>query len=225
MNVSLTGVILGSVLFGGAPMLMPTGTASARPSRAADACAVLPRPDLRVKMAIASTRVRIDSAVVRAIVDRIWNAEGLSIAWQDGVGSDGVDAWFLIGHGPADNRDRTAVGGILFGPDGVPNRMLRLSIDAAGAWALAGEASRFQTGTVFLNLTLGQADAQMQRVLGYAAAHELGHFVLASKTHASSGLMKARVTRDDPHDPRALRLDKDSRRRLGDRLAASAACR
>jgi hypothetical protein len=211
------------------PMLMATlvatVAASARPSRACDACAVLPRPDLRVKMTIASHGVRIDSAGVRAIVDRIWNAEGLSIAWQDGVGSDGVDAWILIGHGPADNHDPTAIGGILFGPDGVPNRLLRLSIDAASAWALAGEASRFQTATVFRNLTLGQADVQMQRVLGYAAAHELGHFVLASKTHASSGLMKARVTRDEPLDPRALRLDQSSRRRLRDRLATSAACR
>ena len=210
------------------PMLMATlaatVAASARPSRAADACAVLPRQDLRVKMTIASRRVRIDSAVVRAIVDRTWNAEGLSIAWQDGVGPDGADAWILIGHGPADDRDPTAIGSILFGPDGVPNRLLRLSIDAASKWALAGEASRFRTATVFRNLTLGQADAQMQRVLGYAAAHELGHFVLASKTHASSGLMKARFTRDDRLDPGAMRLDQRSRRRLVDRLSASAAC-
>jgi hypothetical protein len=58
-------------------------------------------------------------------------------------------------------------------------------------------------------------------VLGRAVAHEIGHFLLATPTHAASGLMRARIAAADFADLREGGFFLDRRAshwlRLGDR--------
>jgi hypothetical protein len=65
----------------------------------------------------------------------------------------------------------------------------------------------------------------LSRSLGFAAAHELGHFMLASKSHAPSGLMQAEYWRPTELTTRHAGLDADSRQRLQVRLSAGSRCR
>jgi hypothetical protein len=62
--------------------------------------------------------------------------------------------------------------------------------------------------------------------VAYAAAHEVGHFVLGMKSHDGAGLMRrdlvARVVASV--EDRDLILSDNSRRRLQQRLAQGAAC-
>jgi hypothetical protein len=63
-------------------------------------------------------------------------------------------------------------------------------------------------------------------VLGYTAAHELGHFVLAMKTHASSGIMKPTYRQPEAmFDPESWQLDQRNVLRLQQRLASACAGR
>ena len=44
------------------------------------------------------------------------------------------------------------------------------------------------------NMTILERDIYLSRALGRALAHELGHYLLASKAHTADGLMKANRT-------------------------------
>lgn len=54
------------------------------------------------------------------------------------------------------------------------------------------------------------------RVLGRAVAHEIGHFLLQSNTHAANGLMRARIDAQEFADPSRIsfRLDQETQRQL-----------
>jgi len=58
-------------------------------------------------------------------------------------------------------------------------------------------------------------------VLGRAVAHEIGHYVLQTNTHASSGLMRATIDAREFADLRTttFRLDEEARMHLADRAA------
>jgi hypothetical protein len=62
-------------------------------------------------------------------------------------------------------------------------------------------------------------------VLGRAVAHEIGHFLLATVTHAESGLMRASIDAREfaGMDGAAFRLDHDASQWLRQRLTSSAA--
>ena len=53
-------------------------------------------------------------------------------------------------------------------------------------------------------------DERVGIILGRAAAHEIGHYLLRTSTHARQGLMRARITDREFADPRANGFDLDS---------------
>jgi hypothetical protein len=62
------------------------------------------------------------------------------------------------------------------------------------------------------------------QILGYVAAHELGHVLLASRTHSSSGIMRARLEEGDFQDVAqgGLTFTPQQARRIRDNVAARA---
>ena len=210
-------------------MAICSAVASANESankRPADACDILPRVDMRLRLTVNSPLVA-DPSEIQRIVDNVWAAEGLHFRWVPATAPlnswTGLDAWIVVGHQRVHATKPEAIGSVQF-QDDVPSRIIRLSVDAAQAWVVSQEARTYKLHRSFVQLRARTPLARTTKVLGYAAAHEVGHFVLASKTHASHGLMQAAY-----RDPYAvglnrLQLDPISRRRLRDRLAAAALC-
>ena len=87
-------------------------------------------------------------------------------------------------------------------------------------------AGRFGTSTRILNQTLGDTATLVPRALGLIAAHEIGHLVLGSPAHPTSGVMQATYTRPMRLLTRLspLGLDPNNRARLRARLVESAGC-
>ena len=87
----------------------------------------------------------------------------------------------------AGDGDNT-LGEIYFGADGLPASVVTLylrPIDRlARETSIGGSVARFWPP--------GLHDLLMARIVGRALAHEVGHFVLRSPTHAATGLMRAR---------------------------------
>jgi hypothetical protein len=73
-------------------------------------------------------------------------------------------------------------------------------------------------------MPLAQRDLLLARAMGRALAHEMGHYLLASKVHTSHGLMKAILTATElfTTDTIALRIDAEQRRTVVARLAEQA---
>jgi hypothetical protein len=164
---------------------------------------------------------------IREIVDETWKPYGLAFDWLEDTDQirswEGISVWIAAVSGLPVRFDGGDLGQTLFQGE-APYPLIRLSMDAATAWVLRYERARFDTLTVFHNLTLGDTAALVQRTLGYGAAHELGHFILG-RSHASSGLMQpaylrpGQLLRANP-----LPLDQRSVSRLASRLAESARC-
>src|SRR5262249_8409338 len=117
---------------------------------------------------------------------RLWAPYGIVVAEDDGAMCDGFTRVRVVGthdrHAPGDN----GLGSVRFSPDGVPDSTL--SIDYAAVARLATTARVFG-----LDASLGPIrlhDAVAGRAPGRALAHEIGHYVLRSPHHASTGLMR-----------------------------------
>jgi hypothetical protein len=65
-----------------------------------------------------------------------------------------------------------------------------------------------------------ERDTKLGRAMGRALAHELGHYLLASKTHTPHGLMQASHTASAffETDRRAFAIDTDERQQVAARL-------
>jgi hypothetical protein len=70
-------------------------------------------------------------------------------------------------------------------------------------------------------MPIAQRETLLGRAMGRALAHELGHYLLASKAHNAHGLMKAILTAVDLFSPDASGL----RIQPADRLAVAARLR
>jgi hypothetical protein len=102
--------------------------------------------------------------------------------------------------------------------NGDPQRTLSVSRRAA---------SLLRDRTVLAGRRLDELPAAIQnqflaRALGRAAAHEIGHYLLASKTHEASGLMRAQFATADlmERSPRNFRLSQAQLRRLERRFSS-----
>jgi hypothetical protein len=184
------------------------------------------RSPLRVRVTVSSRTFAHAASVMRATVEDVWGREGLSVAWIDADPPDrrtDVDFWIAAAEG------MTLTGGVigtLLFHDDTPRSLAQISIDAAIEWVRRYEESRFLV-PVASRALLQMPDAihLIERTLGYAAAHELGHFVLASKSHTSSGVMQDVYRRPgDLKKPSIWQLDAGSRARLQRRLAAGTRC-
>lgn len=173
---------------------------------------------------------------VESSVATIWRGEGVAVEWlpysAPGETDRTTNLWLritarLIGD-PANLGDPTLGTVRFFGS--VPHPEVLVSWAATQEWARR-ERRRQLRGTFVgesphVSLVFGGFEELARRAVALAAAHEMGHFVLALKTHDRSGLMRRGLV---PHvvaavEDRDLNLSAKSRQRLRDRLAQGAAC-
>jgi hypothetical protein len=190
---------------------------------AAGGCAeVVDRPQiLRVRIVPAGIEESVIE-IVRAEVEAIWRPYNVTIVWES-VEAPSPDLWvqfvdrLLVPKGMHRYR---AIAWITF-VAGVPQRYIRVSRPAAQAL--------LQTRSWWDGAPLWKAAPKVQehvrgRVIGRALAHEIGHYLLASRLHAKSGLMRAVLDNDDLVRPDALSLfrleDGDVRALRAARLAS-----
>ncbi len=110
----------------------------------------------------------------------------------------------------------------------VPRRVIRLSSDAIVQWIARSEFERPGVRPPFESFKLRARAPRgwLPRVIGHVVAHELGHFVMASREHARRGLMQPQFLRlEHVGETRNLQLDRGSAARLRERLTQGAACR
>jgi hypothetical protein len=142
-------------------------------------------------------------AAVLAEADAIWRPGGVSFNWrrapQLALSAQAAEsAQYLpntlrltIGDNRGIGHDgRLPLGWIVFDDVALPEQEIYLS--HTNAKAMMDSAS----GVVGIvdQMPLSQRETLLARAMGRALAHELGHYLLASKVHTSRGLMKAVLT-------------------------------
>ncbi len=173
----------------------------------------------------------ISPALVAAVLseaEAIWRPSGISFNWRRAPGvarlPGGGPAPYLtntllltIGNRRGTVRDgRLPLGWIVFDAVTVPEQEIYVS--HANARAML-EGARGVVGLVDQMPTM-QRETLLARAMGRALAHELGHYLLASKAHSERGLMKAALTAVELFRPDSatLRLDASQRRAVVARL-------
>jgi len=127
-----------------------------------------------------------DSLVTRICneAQAIWRPAGIRFAWRRVRQSDQSmsDLEVTIDDERRAVRDQEALGWITFRADG-PERSIHLS--------LASTEDLLRTIASVGDMPIVTHDTLIGRALGRALAHELGHYLLKSQTHAPRGLMQA----------------------------------
>ena len=153
---------------------------------------------------------------VLAEAGNIWRAAGLTIIWkQDGRVSSALRV--TIGHwSNRVRRDDTLLplGWIVFDDDGAPQHAIYVSY--ANANLLMDQARG--TPNAGEKIPRAERDTLLGRAMGRALAHELGHYLLASKEHSVKGLMRAKRTAAEFFSIDKSRFDLDA----GQRAAVAA---
>ena len=180
-----------------------------------------------------SVEPNLSPALVQAIfaeADAIWRPSGISFVWQRtppvnvSYARGGDAAPYLpntlhltIGERRGPTRDgRLPLGWIVFDDMTVPAQEIYLSY--GNARQMMAEAR----GVVGLidQMPIMQRETLLSRAMGRALAHELGHYLLASKVHTERGLMKAIMTAVELFSPdsRGFRIEPAQRRAVAARL-------
>lgn len=184
-------------------------------------CATSGADTRRVRLMIDRRVIGDVGPAIRAVVTATWAPNGLSFEWlDDGPSMTGADIMVVVRRARA-NAPRTRVlGGAVF-DNGRPTGLVLVSIDATMAWLVAELAVRLRLKSADESLVRHFiSDRDRGTALGHVIAHEVGHVVLATRTHERYGLMKAEfgdaaaVLRPDP-----MVLDAHSRQRLSAQLA------
>jgi hypothetical protein len=167
---------------------------------------------------------------VLAEADAIWRPSGVTFVWRRAPqlvasypGATGLAPYvpntlrLTIGESRGVAREgHIPLGWIVFNDGTVPEQEIYLSHanaltmmeDARGVVGLVGQMPAMQRQTL------------LSRAMGRALAHELGHYLLASKTHTPGGLMKAVMTAVELFmpDSRGFRIEPAQRRAVAARL-------
>ena len=136
--------------------------------------------------------------------DTIWKGSGVTFVWRssardaapaprtvDGPPALASSLRVVFGDAPGVSRDGAMpLGWIVFDDVTTPEQEIYVSY---------GNAVRFiasARGVVGLvdNMTTSQRETLLGRAMGRTLAHELGHYLFASKVHTPRGLMKASRT-------------------------------
>ena len=133
-------------------------------------------------------------------VERVWAPYGVTFCWAEGPrGCEGVEARIrvLIAEDlPAsavhDTASQVVVGRITFRA-GVPGSDIVLSVTSARHLVVRATLG----GRPISEWPAAIAEHLMPRVMGRALAHEIGHYVLGTREHATRGLMSASFRPDD----------------------------
>ena len=164
---------------------------------------------------------------ILAQADAIWRPSGVTLIWRRvptaphtlaDSGPYVPDTLRLtIGDDRGTAHDtRMPLGWIVF--DDVTQPQQEIYLSHANAAALMEEA-RGVIGHV-AQMPVAQRDTLLARAMGRALAHELGHYLLASKVHTPRGLMKAVLTAVELFmpDEAPFRIDPAQRRAVAARL-------
>jgi hypothetical protein len=160
----------------------------------------------------------------------IWRAAGFTLVWR--LADAAVHARVAeartyasmtlrvtVGNerGRAKEETATPLGWIVFDDINAPQREIYLSFANAQAFM---ELSRGVVGRTDL-MPRAEKDALLGRAMGRALAHEIGHYLLASKVHTRSGLMQAKRTSAElfAFDRRRFGVDADQRAAIVARFA------
>jgi hypothetical protein len=163
-------------------------------------------------IAVASLDIATVSATVRAAptisdrlveealheADAIWRSNGVAVVWQtseDTAASTEGSLSVMFDDGKSTLKDSVGTLGTIVFAGGVPLPYIRLS------YSNALELLRERYGGALNQMTLAERRRHVSRALGRALAHELGHYMLASREHTAHGLMKALQTTDDLFGP------------------------
>lgn len=163
--------------------------------RAAERCEeAVDRPHtLRVRIVPAGLEEPVNE-LIRAEVDAIWHPYNVTFVWMSSweprSGTAPPDVWVqFVDQRVVSTRQRgyQALAWIPF-VEGVPQPHIRVSLPAA--------QRLLQTRSWWDGKPLAAAMPKIQqevlgRVMGRALAHEIGHYLLASRLHTKSGLMRA----------------------------------
>jgi hypothetical protein len=190
---------------------------------------------------VTTDAAELSPALVKRILaetDAIWRSSGVTFVWRRAArvvvpyarasetGPYVPNTLRLtIGENRGVARDaRTPLGWILFDDLAEPQQEIYLS--HANAVTMMDQA-RGVIGIV-AQMPIAQRETLLARAMGRALAHELGHYLLASKLHTQRGLMKATLTAVELFmpDQGPFRIDQAQRgavtaRLRGDPLVAS----
>ena len=201
----------------GIALLAAFAIAARTPAAARSTPLPLPLLHLDVLLTVSPDLAGLSQRTLVAEAERIWAREQVQLRWPSVPGGkDRPEAPLRVlviaraATGLAGD-ERWPVGELL--PQEGPRALAIASI--SGAQRVVSEASRHR---VFDLPAL--AEYRLGLVLGRAVAHEIGHFLLATGTHADRGLMRATVNAREFADAGAstFGLDDDAGRWLRERL-------
>ena len=189
---------------------------SGRP--AANATASVP---LHVLLTLSSNLTPMTRQALISEAERIWRHEQVNIEWaRPGHTVAHADAplrVLVVSLPQRDERSSRAWRIAELIPEAEPRALAIASI--AGAERVVNEATRSAA------VERTPRDYRLGLVLGRAVAHEIGHFLLATGTHAESGLMRESIDAREfaSVDGAAFKLDHDASQWLRRRLTSGAA--
>jgi hypothetical protein len=199
---------------------------------AADSAAAVtqPLPPLIVNL---STAANVSPTLLARVLEEttaIWRSSGFSFVWRAAAREVVPYARtseagpplpshlrVVIGNETGQARDkRTPLGWITFDDDHSPLPEIYVSYENANRLL---EAARGFVG-IGSQMTGVQREVLLARTMGRALAHEMGHYLLASKVHTSHGLMQASHPASDffATGTNAFRVDAAQRRSIDARL-------
>jgi hypothetical protein len=148
---------------------------------------------------------------------RIWRSQGVTIDWLSATASPRVTnkslrVLVIPRRGPAARQSDSLAVGELLGP-GKGHAVAIVSIEAAERLVQEASPPGFPLLAPLDHRRLGL-------VLGRAVAHEIGHYLLDTPTHARHGLMRPRFDAREFSDlrPGTFTLDPDASQWLKDRF-------
>jgi hypothetical protein len=195
--------------------------ASAAPAStaAAGAAPVLAMPPITVQVSVAPD---VPPSLVSRLLgeaSEIWGAGGFSFVWH--IAAQKVvpnTLRVVIGDKQGNSRDsnRTPLGWIVFDDDHSPVPEIYLSRKNATALMYA---ARPVIGVVD-HMPIVQRELLLARALGRALAHEMGHYLLATKVHTPKGLLQAVRTASELFSASraGFRIDPAQRQQVASRI-------
>jgi hypothetical protein len=123
------------------------------------------------------------------IAGQVFSAIGIEVTWLD-VPLDACEAPKLR-QPPLDRGEAVVDASIL--PRSM-TALAKLPVSTLGSTPMANEGDRATFADVYydhIELEVRNTDASKARILGYVIAHELGHMLLRTSHHASTGIMIA----------------------------------
>ena len=208
-------------------VLLASTASAADPAAPLNAAAI---PPMIINLTAAPDMAPDLVARILAEADRIWRPSGVTFVWRRAparvvpyarASETGPYVPNTLRLNIGDSRGagstgRLPLGWIVFDEDAAPAQEIYLS--RANGQQMMRDA-RSVVGLVD-QMTLLQRDILLSRAMGRALAHELGHYLLASKAHTTRGLMKAVLGAVElfSMDSGAFRLDPAQRRVIAARL-------